>query len=42
MMRMYRDTEELIAEIVEDVWELFNELRPIIEDINKAVTIIDK
>ena len=39
MIRMYRDTEELIAEIVEDVWKLFTDLRPIIEEINDSLGV---
>jgi hypothetical protein len=35
MIRMYQESEELISEIVEDVWQLFTDLRPTLEEINE-------
>ena len=37
LSRMFRDRDRLIGEIVDQVWELFVELRPTIETINAAV-----
>ena len=34
MIRMYQESETLISEIVEDFWQFFTELRPILDEIN--------
>jgi hypothetical protein len=33
--------DELISEIIEDVWKLFSEIRPILETINNETKNLD-
>lgn len=37
LVRLYHQTNEIVTEIIEDVWALFAELRPLLETINQEV-----
>lgn len=37
LVRCYSQTDELIQEIIEDVWTVFSDLRPLLENINQEV-----
>jgi hypothetical protein len=39
MLKMYHEPEEMVAELRDDIWKLFIDFRPLLEEINKEVGI---